>query len=81
LRIYVLGRMFFRRLLFWVILLLALPLLHYYADVAVNPLEVQYQKPRGDALKVYRDWEQAGQSGAWWEQLREAIRHFYQSGF
>ncbi len=79
-RIYVLGKTFCRRLLSGVILLLALPLLHFYASQAVNPPAGHYLTLRGEALKVYLHAEQSGPAGSVWEQLQDAIRNLCQNG-
>jgi hypothetical protein len=77
--IYVLGKTFCRRLLSGLILLLALPLLHFYARQAINPYAGQHLKPRGEALKVYLHTEHPEPAGGPWEQLLDAIRNICQN--
>ncbi|MBT9172760.1 MAG: hypothetical protein DDT21_01146 [Syntrophomonadaceae bacterium] len=81
-RFYVLGEKFCRLLLGGVILLLALPLLHYYGYQAIISLyPVQHLRPTEETVVVTQYPEQSGKLGGWWERTAENIREFYQHGF
>lgn len=81
-RVYVLGENLYRLLLCGVILLLALPLLHYYGQQAIMSLyPVRHLRPAEDTVIVLQHPEQSGKLGGWCERTAENIREVYQHGF
>lgn len=54
-RVYTFSRRLYRFIVFLLLLLLVLPVLHYYLVTLVNPLAVHFREPRGEALKVSVD--------------------------
>jgi len=80
LRIWIFGRIIYRRALWAVLLLLASPLMQYYAHLAVNPHAVQWPKLQGEALKASVDVEQCGEGGMGWRRILQVMHDFYQNG-
>jgi hypothetical protein len=78
--IFVVGRRIFRTVIFIVVLVLILPVVHYYSMRLQNPRYVLFEEPRGNALKVSADLEGEGPNPGIWERIQHYLHEFYQNG-
>ena len=78
--IIVLGKRIYRLVVAVLLLLLILPVIHYYALRAVDPQAVHFQEPRGEALKVSADAEEDQRFLDVFPRFLYYIHEFYQNG-
>lgn len=79
-RVFILRKQMFRLVFFIVLILLALPLIRYYASQAVAPETVHFRQPRGDALKVSADDGEAPENLGVMARFFYYLHEFYQNG-
>lgn len=78
--ILLLRRRIYRLLIFILTMVLVLPLLQYYVLLALNPQFVQFDVPRGAALKVLVGVDNCAEEESAFSKLFTILHEFYQNG-
>ncbi|MCR3923409.1 MAG: hypothetical protein NUK65_12995 [Firmicutes bacterium] len=78
--IILLGRKLYRLLMFFLILLIILPLLQFYAVRIFNPHTVSFREPRGQAIKVVASEGTAVDNLPVTTRFLYFLHEFYQNG-